>query len=79
MFAIGGGTLPIHPGLGELEELVQSPPATRQRCVTVLPPTIPMFESFSIVVEWVEHNEIATCDPDDGFATARPIPAIGVS
>ena len=23
MFAISGGTLPIHPGLGELEELVQ--------------------------------------------------------
>jgi len=29
--------------------------------------------------EWVEHSEIATCEPDDGFATARPIPAIGVS
>jgi hypothetical protein len=49
----------------------------RRRCV--LPPTIPMFQSFSIVMEWVEHSEIATCGADDGFATARPIPAIGVS
>jgi hypothetical protein len=29
------------------------------------------------VVEWIEHGESPTSEADDGFATARPIPAIG--
>jgi hypothetical protein len=35
MFAIGGGTLPIHPGRGELEELVKSSSGHSTRCLVM--------------------------------------------